>query len=166
MHRQCFRRSPFPIPGTSTGPKSDEVNPSRAQRPPGVPASICDEWREAGAHPPCRLGVARPDPGFRRWERSAVLGSSPELWEWASTEVLRWSVKTRSRFGERVRRIEKRNKNPLAHIAPAQRRSQEDPPQPTLRGRRTEHGRVQEPCHEHGARSAPMPEWFGTRREL
>ncbi|MGN6124983.1 MAG: DUF1990 family protein [Humibacter sp.] len=39
-----------------------------------------------------------PSPGFRRWERSTVLGDGPEVWEWASTQVLRWGVKTRSGF--------------------------------------------------------------------
>lgn len=36
--------------------------------------------------------------GYRRWERSAVLGSGDAVWKWASTEVLRWGVKTRSGF--------------------------------------------------------------------
>ncbi|MGU3645086.1 DUF1990 family protein [Microbacterium sp. C23T] len=43
------------------------------------------DWRE---HPA----------GFRRWERSTRLGDGPDLWNWASTEVLRWGVKTRSGF--------------------------------------------------------------------
>ena len=47
------------------------------------PAST--DWRE---HPQ----------GFRRWERSTRLGDGPEIWTWASTEVLRWGVKTRSGF--------------------------------------------------------------------
>lgn len=46
-------------------------------------------------------------PGYRRWERSTVLGTGDAVWEWASTEVLRWGVKTRSGFAvtplERVR---------------------------------------------------------------
>jgi len=36
--------------------------------------------------------------GFRRWEKSTALGSGSEVWEWASTEVMRWGVKTRSGF--------------------------------------------------------------------
>jgi len=39
-----------------------------------------------------------PSPGFRRWEKSAVLGAGDGLWEWAATEVMRWGVKTRSGF--------------------------------------------------------------------
>ena len=53
--------------------------------------------RIARTHP--ADGVWRePSHGFRRWEQSAVLGSSSEVWEWASNEVLRWGVKTRSGF--------------------------------------------------------------------
>lgn len=37
-------------------------------------------------------------PGYRRWEGSAVLGTGDGVWGWASTEVLRWGVKTRSGF--------------------------------------------------------------------
>jgi len=47
------------------------------------PASA--DWRE------------RPE-GFRRWEKSTRLGEGPGIWSWASTEVLRWGVKTRSGF--------------------------------------------------------------------
>ncbi|MFC8681235.1 DUF1990 family protein [Microbacterium ureisolvens] len=36
--------------------------------------------------------------GYRRWEKSAVLGSGAELWTWVTAEVLRWGVKTRSGF--------------------------------------------------------------------
>ncbi|MGA7147171.1 MAG: DUF1990 domain-containing protein [Microbacterium sp.] len=39
-----------------------------------------------------------PDHGYRRWEKSAVLGTGDALWEWATIEVLRWGVKTRSGF--------------------------------------------------------------------
>jgi uncharacterized protein (UPF0548 family) len=39
-----------------------------------------------------------PDGGFRRWERSAELGRGDEAWRWASREVLRWGIKTRSGF--------------------------------------------------------------------
>lgn len=37
-------------------------------------------------------------PGYRRWERSTTLGRGDAVWAWASTEVLRWGVKTRSGF--------------------------------------------------------------------
>ncbi|MCP2635026.1 DUF1990 domain-containing protein [Microbacterium sp. HD4P20] len=47
---------------------------------PGDPA-----WREEGV-------------GFRRWERTTVLGTGVDVWAWATTEVLRWGVKTRSGF--------------------------------------------------------------------
>lgn len=36
--------------------------------------------------------------GYRRWERSTTLGIGTDVWEWASTEVMRWGVKTRSGF--------------------------------------------------------------------
>ena len=36
--------------------------------------------------------------GFRRWEKSTVLGSGAAVWDWAREEVLRWGVKTRSGF--------------------------------------------------------------------
>lgn len=39
-----------------------------------------------------------PGRGFRRWETSVVLGTRAEAWEWATTQVLRWGVKTRSGF--------------------------------------------------------------------
>lgn len=39
-----------------------------------------------------------PGHGFQRWEASTALGASGEVWEWATTEVLRWGVKTRSGF--------------------------------------------------------------------
>jgi uncharacterized protein (UPF0548 family) len=39
-----------------------------------------------------------PGHGYRRWEKSTVLGSGDALWSWATTEVLRWGVKTRSGF--------------------------------------------------------------------
>ena len=42
-------------------------------------------WREEGR-------------GFRRWERTAVLGAGEDVWRWAAAEVLRWGVKTRSGF--------------------------------------------------------------------
>jgi uncharacterized protein (UPF0548 family) len=36
--------------------------------------------------------------GFRGYERTVLLGSGSSLWAFASTEVLRWGVKTRSGF--------------------------------------------------------------------
>jgi uncharacterized protein (UPF0548 family) len=36
--------------------------------------------------------------GFRRWEKSVALGTRAQVWEWATTEVLQWGVKTRSGF--------------------------------------------------------------------
>jgi len=36
--------------------------------------------------------------GFRRWEKTATLGTGDGVWDWATTEVLRWGVKTRSGF--------------------------------------------------------------------
>lgn len=42
-------------------------------------------WREEGR-------------GFRRWEKTTVLGAGEDVWRWAATEVLRWGVKTRSGF--------------------------------------------------------------------
>jgi uncharacterized protein (UPF0548 family) len=36
--------------------------------------------------------------GFRRWEQSAILGTGDSVWEWATEELLRWGVKTRSGF--------------------------------------------------------------------
>lgn len=35
---------------------------------------------------------------YRVWEGSAEVGSGDEFWRWASAEVLRWGVKTRSGF--------------------------------------------------------------------
>jgi uncharacterized protein (UPF0548 family) len=35
---------------------------------------------------------------FRRWEKTVVIGASVAVWEWATGEVLRWGVKTRSGF--------------------------------------------------------------------
>ncbi|WP_284294179.1 DUF1990 family protein [Luteimicrobium album] len=40
----------------------------------------------------------QPPDGWRAYERSVCLGSGPELWHRASSEVLRWGVKTRSGF--------------------------------------------------------------------
>ncbi|TQM33768.1 DUF1990 family protein [Microbacterium kyungheense] len=37
-------------------------------------------------------------PGYRRWEKTTTLGSGGEVWGWATAEVLRWGVKTRSGF--------------------------------------------------------------------
>ena len=42
-------------------------------------------WREAGR-------------GFRRWQKTIVLGRGDDVWRWAAAEVLRWGVKTRSGF--------------------------------------------------------------------
>lgn len=39
-----------------------------------------------------------PGRGFQRWETSVVIGTRAEVWEWATTQVLRWGVKTRSGF--------------------------------------------------------------------
>ena len=36
--------------------------------------------------------------GFRRWQKTTVLGAGDDVWRWAATEVLRWGVKTRSGF--------------------------------------------------------------------
>ena len=36
--------------------------------------------------------------GFRRWEKSAELGRGDDVWRWASGELLRWGIKTRSGF--------------------------------------------------------------------
>ena len=47
---------------------------------------------------PAEADWREPAHGFRRWERSTVLGTGPAVWEWARTEVLRWGVKTRSGF--------------------------------------------------------------------
>lgn len=48
-------------------------------------------------HPADAVWRDRPH-GFRRWEKAAALGTGAELWDWATTEVLRWGVKTRSGF--------------------------------------------------------------------
>ena len=37
-------------------------------------------------------------PRFRQWEKTGELGRGDDLWEWATTETLRWGVKTRSGF--------------------------------------------------------------------
>lgn len=55
------------------------------------------------AHQPALTRPVDPEwggevPGYRRWERSTVLGRGGAVWQWASTEVLRWGVKTRSGF--------------------------------------------------------------------
>ncbi|MGK3953305.1 DUF1990 family protein [Microbacterium sp. I2] len=42
-------------------------------------------WREEGR-------------GFRRWQKTTVLGRGDDVWRWAAAEVLRWGVKTRSGF--------------------------------------------------------------------
>ena len=39
-----------------------------------------------------------PSAGFRVWEKSAELGRGDEVWRWASREVLKWGIKTRSGF--------------------------------------------------------------------
>jgi len=44
-----------------------------------------------------RVWRERPD-GYRSWERSCGIGAGEEFWRWASVEVLRWGVKTRSGF--------------------------------------------------------------------
>ncbi|WES63958.1 DUF1990 domain-containing protein [Microbacter sp. GSS18] len=36
--------------------------------------------------------------GYRAWERSTDIGAGEQLWDWATLEVLRWGVKTRSGF--------------------------------------------------------------------
>ena len=36
--------------------------------------------------------------GFRGYERTVLLGNGSSLWDFASTEILRWGVKTRSGF--------------------------------------------------------------------
>jgi len=36
--------------------------------------------------------------GYRRWEKSTIVGTGSAVWEWATAEVLRWGVKTRSGF--------------------------------------------------------------------
>lgn len=36
--------------------------------------------------------------GFRAWEHSAIIGVGEAFWNWASEEVLRWGIKTRSGF--------------------------------------------------------------------
>lgn len=41
----------------------------------------------------------RERPGrYRAWERSTAIGTGDEFWRWATTEVLRWGVKTRTGF--------------------------------------------------------------------
>ena len=37
-------------------------------------------------------------PGYGRWEKSTVLGTGTAVWEWATTELQRWGVKSRSGF--------------------------------------------------------------------
>src|SRR5438874_10034812 len=37
-------------------------------------------------------------PGFRRYERTVVIGSGEETWRRASADLLAWAVKTRSGF--------------------------------------------------------------------
>lgn len=39
-----------------------------------------------------------PGHGYRRWEKSVLLGAGEVVWRWATAEVLRWGVKTRSGF--------------------------------------------------------------------
>ncbi|WP_228480953.1 DUF1990 family protein [Microbacterium luteum] len=36
--------------------------------------------------------------GYRAWERSTDIGGGEQFWDWATFEVLRWGVKTRSGF--------------------------------------------------------------------
>lgn len=36
--------------------------------------------------------------GYRRWEKTSVLGHGEGVWRWATSELLRWGVKTRSGF--------------------------------------------------------------------
>lgn len=36
--------------------------------------------------------------GYRSWEKSTDIGAGEQLWHWATVEVLRWGVKTRSGF--------------------------------------------------------------------
>lgn len=40
----------------------------------------------------------RPSPGFRRFERTVVIGHGDDCWNRATHDVLRWVVKTRSGF--------------------------------------------------------------------
>nr|WP_205835147.1 DUF1990 family protein [Microbacterium sp. CFH 90308] len=63
---------------------------------------------------PVWRGEAR---GFRRWERTAVLGTSDGVWRWAASEVLRWGVKTRSGFSVTPATTVRRGSRPiiLAH---------------------------------------------------
>ncbi len=48
-------------------------------------------------HPADRVW-AEGSHGYRRWEKSTVLGAGDAVWEWAGRELLRWGVKTRSGF--------------------------------------------------------------------
>ncbi|WP_404285687.1 DUF1990 family protein [Glutamicibacter arilaitensis] len=36
--------------------------------------------------------------GYRRWEKTVRIGSGERHWRWASEQVLRWGIKTRSGF--------------------------------------------------------------------
>jgi uncharacterized protein (UPF0548 family) len=55
-----------------------------------------DQWSTL-THPADRVWNDRSR-GYRRWEKSTVLGTGTAVWEWAREEVLRWGVKTRSGF--------------------------------------------------------------------
>jgi uncharacterized protein (UPF0548 family) len=55
-----------------------------------------DEWSTL-TRPADRIWDDRSR-GFRRWEQSTILGTGDAVWEWATEELLRWGVKTRSGF--------------------------------------------------------------------
>lgn len=58
-------------------------------------------WSGRARTRPAEAVWREPSPGFRRWEKSIVLGTGSEVWESSTREVLRWGVKTRSGFSIR-----------------------------------------------------------------
>ena len=58
-------------------------------------------YAPAGATAPASAAWT-PPPGFRPYERTAVLGAGDALWSRASAAVLEWGVKTRSGFTVRA----------------------------------------------------------------
>jgi uncharacterized protein (UPF0548 family) len=55
-------------------------------------------YAEVGATAPTDREWTQTPPGFRRYERTVVIGRGQTDWEYATGEVLRWGVKTRSGF--------------------------------------------------------------------
>ncbi|PPK92605.1 uncharacterized protein (UPF0548 family) [Kineococcus xinjiangensis] len=61
-------------------------------------ADLTPNYSPVGATRPADGHWTQAPPGFRRYERSVLLGSGRERWAAAASAVLAWEVKTRSGF--------------------------------------------------------------------